>query len=775
MSNNNRRSVGSSVFSSIIASFSFVRHNFFGALWRNMNFNFLSTQPRHEYELIEERTKRKRKRNRHQKNKRFSLQKRNFMPEQGEVEDFKPGDTKVKIDHNPELTPMERFDQNVLKQAFDNGRPLEGKEYWIPAAAFLAVVGACSTSKDFGDRFIEGLQEKVFGIKPPESGEAMDTDVSYYAYAIDGVEIIVGVANLCTQASLTAKSFIHVQCRLSRMVSTPNHEYMQELSLSEKLVLTGVTLTGFASAKMVFDSMSKKYKLPGTASYTLSTFSFFSSFFVNENFTYDRLLAMHQVRNDLAIIRLLTKAKDEVNKLANNSENPDAFIERLGTGTWFRQLILRNTAHSTPEQNQDTILQLLQITETTAGSNLFDPAKDWAWLNTDNVLSVMLGILASAMNAKAGLQVPNFITGGYLPEINVNEFFTHFLEQSWEVYGTFLFGMMCFGLTSGAVNSIINSRSCHELITTIKKFLPIFLVSGFSSISSHEQMILAAIIFLSTGYAIGKAGAMLKYALIEVAPIPISMAIATVPVFEGLGVMSMTGATAAGRNAKDWKLFDDAIAAPSLLHFYHHLPFDDQMTLRRLLLTRFTLAIDGMYAYYNQTKPHVNGEHLFNPTLLQALEEKFGVNAGNEEVISIKVQPEEEQKDLLYSPDSPGLTSQPTSPTTLHGGSPHALFSRTKKNGVNADTAASMNRLGLSQILFTPGSPARRSDAAGDTPSPLSSPLSSPDSENDQISPVLSRQYSHSHNDLYSLGKQTKGSEQKTSTPTSLRYGSYGG
>jgi hypothetical protein len=556
------------------------------------------------------------------------------------------------VNPRKDATEDELHAEIELKQILDSVRPLQGAELLIVISACIVALGACSTSKDFADHFIEGMEDATGTTIPIP-----------YAVAKKMIEVVIALGNFGTQFSLTTKSFIHVVCRVRRAYSLPNHKFIRALSNTEMAILGGVFLTGFASAKMVFDSWGDT---DFTLAVVLASLSFTSSTVVNLNFAYDRLLASRPIRNDLAIIRLLTVVKIDVVRLANDADNPHLFIEKLSKGTWLRQLNYRNTYYKTAKQQREsTIRQLIDLTETTADSELFDPREE-SLMTLENIVSASLGFIASTMNIKAGLQVLNFLTLGELPTIDFEQLLFDVGTMSTETLLTAINGLLLFGATSGAINTIINTRACYELINKVKKFYPTFMASGFETISRHDKFILGCIAIPAAFYAIGKAGSMLKYALIKKAIISRSMAFLTLPVFLGLAVMSMTGIAASARDRWEYPVLKKALDADSLLHHYNSLDYEDQMVLRRLLLNNFVLSIDAMYSTYNQSPADVTDKDFFSEELFELLEKKFGVDATGELDIDIEGTPEEAKQptsplSASLSPNNHGMWSPPRS------------------------------------------------------------------------------------------------------------------
>jgi hypothetical protein len=591
---------------------------------------------------------------------------------------FHRGSNRMDLNHQESL--KERNAQIALKQALDNVRPLQGSEMLIVLAAGIVALGACSTSKAFGDRFIEGVEQFSGSQFPSEIAKVI-------------VEWTVAVANLATQFSLTTKSFIHVVSRVLRAMELPKHEFLRTLTAAEKVIMTLVTLTAFSSAKMVFDTTSdkEKYDIDLWICILLSGLSYTSSLAVNTNFTYDLLMNLRPERNDLAIIRLLKQTKWEVNKLAEDSDQPELFINRMANGTWFHQLGHVNAGLTPQEQLEDIIRQLIQLSDKPLRHDLFVANSRKAWINSYTVSSATLGGIGSAANGKAGLDVPQFVSLYYLPKAR----FTNL--QDWSDYISLGLGSI-FMLTSLGVNTIINGRSCLNLEKNLVFLWGEIRDVGLANYDTRLRIIFGSIFLLSLGYAIGKAGSTLKYALFEGQEAPTDViALVTLFVCLGLGILSMQGAVSSALNRYDWGLMDEALAAADLTDFYKNLspvnvdisdslPLQDialqpigpngfhqedaeekksedtefaeeptpaQWKLRRLLFENFNLAIDALIAHFNQIHPDVKDADLFSAETNKKLQLKFGLQAQQPQPA-----PQIHEMKLHPSPDSPSLPAR---------------------------------------------------------------------------------------------------------------------
>jgi hypothetical protein len=514
----------------------------------------------------------------------------------------------------------ERYWQGAIKHVFDTHRSLQGWEYTILVLACIVATGAVSTSKAFGDRFIEAVE----GIPPnsnlnPTAAEEL-------------VEVIVALSNICTQFSLTTKNFIQVLCRLSRTQNAKAHEYINQLSITEKLLLASVITTGFASDRMTFTTWQDKYHARALVDWIFGALSWTSSVAVNMNFTYDRLLTFHSSRFDLAIARLLNLNQFYVNTLANDDEDPDVFIEFLSTGTWYRQLNHVNGFYSMSAQAQaeSIIRQLMLLTPiaTEEQKKRLTKTSLYSSLSVNIVICTLLGLTASTMNLAAGLGVPHFLNKTY-PEVGFFNYIENLDQQTLLTTESLFLGLFVFGLTSYFVNTIINTRSCQDLSTSVSISLPDFLNYGFTNYSRSEKAILSSMTLLALGYAIAKGGQTLIFSLVETPPAPIVIAGVTFIVCLGLGIMAMKAIAADMRNRKDKWLLMEALRSPSLVDFYYHSPVGvkHQQSVRRLLESNYNLAIHAFYSYINQTKTEIKGHQLLSPELYKELEEKFGQHA----------------------------------------------------------------------------------------------------------------------------------------------------
>jgi hypothetical protein len=571
------------------------------------------------------------------------------------------------IDVDTDAALKERYWQGAFKHIFDTHRPLQGWEFSIFVLACIVATGAVSPSKLFGDRTIDSILGRDKNSPPPSNAQ-------------EAVECVVALSNICTQFSLTTKSFIHVLSRWSRTRGTVNHEFIANLSPAERRILMGVTMTGFASAKMVFDAWDKHYVAPLFASLFLSGLTWTSSVAVNLNFTYDRLMTFHDDRFDLAIIRMLALNMLHVETMSKDADNTHKLISYFGQGSWYRQLHRVNNFSSGDQlftmlgQAESTLRQLMLLTPapTEEEFKIFIKSSFWLMITLEATICTLLGLIASGMNLKAGLGVPAFISAGHLPNVGVEEYFAEFEKQTLLTTISLLLGGIVFGLSSFFVNTIINTRACQDLYNSAREALPDFINSGFDNYSRNERTLIFTILLLSGGYTGAKTGQTLYYPLIETAPGPQILAGVTFVVCLGLGIMAMKATAAYARDRKDNWLLAGAISARSPLEdYYYQQTWSNQQTLRRLLLNNYSLSMDAFYKYVNETKKEIQGNQLVSRQLHQELEEKFGENA-TVTATSISISPHSLWENaslgnrgylrrLLNSPASPPLSPLPLS------------------------------------------------------------------------------------------------------------------
>jgi hypothetical protein len=593
---------------------------------------------------------------------------------------------------NATASPRQRFAQLLMARWLNSIRPLHGYEYVIVAAAVLVAIGASSTFKDFGDRFVEGIEE-IIGSKI--SSEALQ----------DVIEWGIGIANLMTQSCLTATTFIHVVSLYIRGRSLPSHEYMKQLTRTEKFLLSMIAFTGFASFKMVVDTLYTKYKWPIGIGLTAGLLSYTSSTAINTNFGLNLMYTLKGDNNKLPAIRMLKQAKKEFEQAAAATENSDEFIHRLAKNNLLKQINRMNTLNTEDDQVEKIFTTLAD--DTTSAIFLEASINRFNWIL---ILSITLGILASFVNVKAGLQVPNFVTFGWLPpEDNLPAFFANVSEADILSWISVILGIFVFGTPAGVINSTINSVSSENLIRTTKGFIPEFRKFGFRKFNRFERIAAGVGLVGCSGYAIGKAGASIKYPLINITPIPEISALVSLVVFLGLGMLSVKTFVMRARNRAQAQLLADALNAADttvrgklvtgIWSFYCSLSPEQQMTFRRLALNNIVTVIDSQISTLNMMKP---GSEIFSDKLQEKLDNKFG-DAANEvpELTTVIIEPPITSTDqLVATPASSSITGSPVSPARTLG-----TPSPTTRPVIYSNDGPSLFTLGYSGIYRNPGSP----------------------------------------------------------------------
>lgn len=546
----------------------------------------------------------------------------------------------------------------LLGHAKDSLKPLKNKEYLMIIPAVAVSVAAALTSKDFGDKFVSGLESLFTSIQSSSPARK------------NGIAWAIAASNVCAQLSLSFNSSINVFTRLLRSYQRePNATaatFEKKLTKKEIAYLATVPLSAFATYKVGLDTFQTKYQQSAGVSHTIGSLRYASSATVNANFVYDQIFRWRGDRDDLAMVRLLKMAKIHLNQLANSSENPNAFIEALQESHLLRNLNqVRGT--SKREQLESVIKELIRITplqETSA------PSAEPCFTKTNCIvwLSTLLGAIVSLTNFKAGTKVPELF-GLPVPK-DLVEFFGNIKSADAAYLGITTLGM-CLGIPSWFVNTIINTRSCINLGKSLTGFVGDLWNEGpratISPYISKDGAIFALLSLLSIGYGAGNGGLSYKYPFIDIFPVPIiQMCLATI-VFTGLGNLSQQGAAGKARDWWDGDLLKQALNTDDLLDMnLNKSSPTDQLILRRLLVNNVNHALDMLVSAVSKLDD-VAINSVLSDELTQELENKFGTDLME---IVIHTPPDSPSPNTYipspsYSPPLMGIRVDPMTMTTL--------------------------------------------------------------------------------------------------------------
>ena len=622
---------------------------------------------------------------------------------------FSPGPNLIKVTSED---PSTRYKELLLARIFNGNRRLGGWEYTIVLIAFWVAMGASSTFKDFGDHFVDSV-EKMFGTI---SSELMQGFLEWF----------IGLDNWVTQSCLTATTFIHIVSLWTRSLGVPNHEYLKNLSRKEKAALSVVLLTGFSSCKMAYDTLYGKYHWPIIIGISAGALSYTSSSIINLNFFRGMIYDIKGDNNKNASVRLAKRAKAEMQKLANSTESPEEFIFRLADDHFAKKLNNLNLLTS-PDEQMESIMENLADTTVPIADVVVLGGFDRSFYIIISI-SILLGLLASFVNMKAALQVPNFLTVGLLPLIDPFAFFDDLDDKNALDWLSLVLGFFVFGIPSLLVNTIINTRSCENLINTGKVFLPALWRHGLKPYSTSERAMMGTGLIGAGGYSIGKAGSMIVYALITYWLFPEIFAGISLFVFFGLGILSVKTFMTRTRNRWSDHLIhrafmendrvEDGEIISGLWNYYRNLSAEDQMTLRRLLLNNVINTLDTIIATLNVT---IDNSPIWSDPLNQKIESKFGIKSRSTMVIDVLEDDEEALPDVsipvlpapgdrrTLTPPSASLLAVPSSASgspSLHSAHlRHRL--RLLPTPLTADEARPNNlyNLGYATLFHNPGCP----------------------------------------------------------------------
>jgi hypothetical protein len=524
----------------------------------------------------------------------------------------------------------EHLAYHVFRTLSDDLKPLSGWEYAIVIPAILFALGACATSKDFGDKFVEGLESLFENFKL--SADATKTGVAWG----------IAAANVCAQFSLSTNSVITVLTRLLRSRQRSNdaqtdqaladanetaNKYDRPLTNKEKCFLVAVPFSAFATYKMGFDTLTAKYGQAPGIGHGVGALRYGSASLINFNFTYDQI---YRWRGDeeLPLINLLKSSKKRLINLADNASHPLAFIHALNENGLLKQLNGRNTnpvENNTHKKQLEALVDELfaKLPELEQAGAPNGPSASSRCTKGDMVqwISLILGGLVSLTNFKAGTKVPELF--GLTVAKDLVEFFTH-LAADWSL-GIAALGFV-FGVPSWFVNLIINARSCMNFANGIALLIKDINANGTDALKKYwsaDGALVGLLMITSMGYGAGNGGSGYKYPPLNMVPIPIINLLLSSVVFTALGNLSQQGAAAKARDKKDDHLLQSALNAENLEEFYLDLSPADQKTLRRLLVNNVTLAFDSQISTYNKLQGDAV-EGMLSEELQANLERRFG-------------------------------------------------------------------------------------------------------------------------------------------------------
>jgi hypothetical protein len=525
---------------------------------------------------------------------------------------------------------QEHLAHHILRDLTDNLKPLSGAEYLIVIPAILFALGACATSKDFGDKFAEGLESLLTSFKA--SSEATKTGVAWG----------IAAANVCAQFSLSTNSVITVLTRLLRSrqrsadakldpalagANETASKYDKPLTKREIAYLTAIPLSAAATYKMGFDTLTGKYGQAPGIGHGVGALRYGSASLINFNFTYDQIYRWRGDNDNLAVINLLKTSKKRLNNLADSASNPLLFIQALNQNNLLKQL---NGKNPNPVENNTSKKQIEAMVDELFQSTPFVEAigadgETPRCTKSDVVqwVSMILGGLVSLTNFKAGTRVPELF--GLPVAKDLVDFFSN-IAADWTL-GVAALGFV-FGIPSWFVNLIINARSCMNFANGIAGVIKDINTNGTDALKKYwsaDGALVATLFITSLGYGAGNGGSGYKYPPLNMIPIPIINLLLSSVVFTALGNLSQQGAVAKLRDKLDDALLQRAINTENLEDFYQTLTSAEQNTLRRLLVNNINLAFDSQIASYNKLQDGaVNG--MFSEELRHNLESRYGTD-----------------------------------------------------------------------------------------------------------------------------------------------------
>jgi hypothetical protein len=532
-----------------------------------------------------------------------------------------------------ELTPeeQEHLAHHILRNLTDNLKPLSGAEYLIVIPAVLFALGACATSKDFGDKFVEGLESLLTSFKA--SPEATKTGVAWG----------IAAANVCAQFSLSTNSVITVLTRLLRSrqrtadakfvaaladANETASKYDKPLTKKEMAYIATVPLSAAATYKMGFDTLTGKYGQASAVGHSVGALRYGSASLINFNFMHDQIYRWRGDNDNLPIINLLKTSKKRLNNLADDARNPLAFIQALNLNNLLKQLNGRNT---NPVENNTSKRQIEALVDELFQSTAFVEAMGAAegeaprCTKSDVIewISIILGGLVSLTNFKAGTRVPELF--GLTVAKDLVHFFSN-LAADWTL-GIAALGFV-FGVPSWFTNLIINTRSCMNFANGISSIIKDISTNGTDALKKYwsaDGALVAVLFITSIGYGAGNGGSGFKYPPLDIVPVPIINLLLSTVVFTALGNLSQQGAVAKLRDKMDDTLLQRAINTENLEDFHQSLTPSEQNTLRRLLVNNINLAFDSQIASYNKLQDGaVNG--MFSEELRNNLESRYSTD-----------------------------------------------------------------------------------------------------------------------------------------------------
>jgi hypothetical protein len=504
-------------------------------------------------------------------------------------------------------TEKEALAYYVLRRSYDSTKSLSGNERFLAVIAGIVAAATASSSKEFGDEFMQGFQ-KLTGINS------------------SGSEWGIAIPSVFAQFSLSANSCMIVLTKLMRNLQRPANEaadkYEKKLTKKEIAMLAAIPFGSLAAYKIGFDA-SEHYGWPSAINHGLGSMRFFAMVGVNNNYASDQLKKWQRNNYNLPIVCALDATQKHLVALAK-ADDPTPFLAALNESGLLKNLDhLGDTADAKHHQHLELLVAgLLKV----APQNILSTPNQKS--NFVAYLSLVLGILTTLTKFKAGSMATNPF--GLQAPKDLVEFFKNIHGASNQLIAAAAIGGILFGIPAWFLNTIINAKSCMLLIDDATAFAADIRQQGWSAyfqkISRVDGMFLGLISLMGAGYGLGYGGAGYKYSPVDIDPVPIlNMAFSGIG-YTAVGIASMKKFVAGLRNGWDRSVLDDALNSDDLLTHYHVMQQDPdkQKTLIRVLRDYVNHALEAQLDSFNKLD-EVAVNSLFSPSLQQKLNEKFGL------------------------------------------------------------------------------------------------------------------------------------------------------
>ncbi|OAI48377.1 hypothetical protein AYO45_05070 [Gammaproteobacteria bacterium SCGC AG-212-F23] len=492
--------------------------------------------------------------------------------------------------------------------------------HWVTAAS-IAIIAAysaassASTIKDFGDHFIEALEQMISALKT-----ASETTQQAVSWAI------AGVPGTLAQFSLAFTSNVEKITEIWNSMSQRTVDGIRENPKEFVKKMLGIIFVVLPSSagtikqshdcEYLNDDMKKTvYGGRGLAGATTN-----GKFYLDKFHTKADDLERDIIFSILTAQKKMKKAKERGDRAEKNIKDPHLeFINAVEP--LLTTLKNRKSAANSSEQDAKTpkdVTEIRKILDALHNISATLPEDEKDLFESKNAklifLGKVLGGIASFQNFKTALTIPEW--WGWPIYKDLADIYFSF---SWPTFGVTMFATAVFALQSFLANYSINSSADEFFIEKAGKINKEgFKKHFYDDTSRWEKFGLAVVGYTSLGLGVGNGGSTYKYPIFATVYWAVPTALITTAVFIALGTLAINLIGDKAKRLYYRKMLKQALACcdtgvNGLRNFYQTIPADgtnparprpehEQRILAEMLHVYFDLATNACRKFFNNMK-----------------------------------------------------------------------------------------------------------------------------------------------------------------------------